>query len=514
MRASSKRGRRPSRWPLVAALAVSATLVAVADGARGGALDRSFDGDGVVTTELGTSAWAADVLVQRDGKIVAAGFSNDTERRNEGGFAVVRYRADGALDETFAGGRAVTPLGRIAYASAVALQPDGKVVAAGTVNQSAGRIDFALARYGSDGRLDSSFGSGGTVRTDFATTGDPFTSPTAESAADVLAQPDGKIVAVGRAVEYRRSRLLGSFALARYTAAGTLDVSFGGDGKVVTDFGGDAGAEAAALQPDGKIIAAGWVLDDSGQNSRVALARYLPDGSLDPSFDGDGRVVTDLATIEERATGIGLDSMGRIVVAVGAGGDLAVARYVPAGTLDATFGRDGVGHIGSDSPEVPSDLVIQRNGKIVVLGTGIADFVLARFLPNGRPDPGFGSAGVVITDLGGQDRGQAVALQPDGKLVGAGESRVGTTVKFALARYTPGSCSVPRLRGTTTAAARSRLAAANCRLGRVRRAFSKRVRRGRVVSQSPRAGREARDWARVDVVVSRGRRQVIWKRVR
>jgi uncharacterized delta-60 repeat protein len=518
IRARQVPSRGGRRLPLLLAVALAATFASTAGGTRGGALDRSFDGDGKLIDARTSYTQTHDVAVQRDGRILLVGDSSDPARRQaEIEFALSRYRADGVLDETFSGGRVFTVLDRWASAYAVALQPDGKIVAAGNA-AGMGRGNFGLARYGNDGSLDASFGERGTVRTDFG--GQPFGLDLVyESAADVLVQPDGRIIAAGRAVQYGASGRAEDFALARYNADGSLDPSFDGDGRVITAFGAGTGmanvrggTAAVARQSDGKILAAGSALNEQAE-SRIALARYLPDGRLDASFDSDGRAITDIPNTQEQATAIGVQADGRIVIAVAGTGDLTLARYLASGSLDPSFGEAGLVRVRSAASEVASDLAIQRNGKILVFGYSVresnrgSDFALARVLPTGVLDPNFGSNGAVVTDLGSPAGGLAVALQADGKIVGAGTAPVEEAGgRVALARYLAGTCSVPRLKGATLAAARSRLASANCRLGRVRRVLATRVRRSRVVSQAPPAGRETADWAYVNLVVSRGRR--------
>ena len=190
-------------------------------------------------------------------------------------------------------------------------------------------------------------------------------------------------------------------------------------------------------------------------------------------------------------------------------------RYTNDGRLDGSFAGDGVALAGHPTA-YSFDLALQQNGKIVAFGHTLssegrpAAFALTRFLPTGKVDRSLGVRGVATADLGADDYAAAVAIQPDGNIVGAGTA--GTTSAtgallgdLALARFLAGTCSVPALRGKTLSAARARLAAGNCRLARVRKALSRKAKRGRIASQSPRAGREISDWGPVNVVVSRGR---------
>src|SRR5947209_5776224 len=271
----------------------------------------------------------------------------------------------GDLDATFGtGGRVLTDFGGGAGARALALQADGRIVVAGLSRVGVGD-DFALARYNPNGSLDSSFGSGGRVLTDFGLD---------DEARAVVLQADGKIVVAG-----------GSggafFALARYNADGTLDPSFGSEGRVCTNVGGRDGARALALQSDGKIVVAGFS-DVVGFG--FALARYNPDGSLDPSFGSGGRVLTGGVAL---ARGLALQSDGKIVVAgfsdAGGGQDFALARYNPDGTLDLTFGTGGKVTTDFGGFDDAFALALPTDGKIVVAGSDGSDFALARYETRG-----------------------------------------------------------------------------------------------------------------------------------
>jgi uncharacterized delta-60 repeat protein len=372
-----------------------------------GDLDASFDSDGKVTTDFGGLDEALGVAIQPDGRIVAAGQSG-------GDFALARYNRDGSLDTSFDGdGKVTTDFGSpFDLALGVAIQPDGKIVAAGT---SGG--DFALARYNRDGSLDTSFDGDGKVTTDFGALDAALGAP--------AIQPNGRIVAAG----YTSAG--GDFALARYNRDGSLDTSFDGDGKVTTDFGSPFDqAEGAAIQPNGRIVAAGF-------NSAIgdfALARYNGDGTLDTSFDGDGKVMTDFGGFEQ-AFGVAIQPDGRIVAAGGGGMgiDFALARYNRDGTLDSSFDGDGKVTTDFGSSDAALGVAIRPDGKIVAAGItlGVGDFALAWYNRDGSLDTSFDSDGKVTTDFGGFEGAAGVAVQPDGGIVAAGQSGG----DFALARY-------------------------------------------------------------------------------
>lgn len=335
-----------------------------------GSPDTTFGSDGVVTTAIGSGAKASSIALQSDGKIVVAGEGSGDRVE----FAIARYMPDGSLDPSFgAGGVVTTAVGDYSSASAVVLQPDGKIIAAGTTLASDAGFqpldDFAVVRYNPSGSLDPSFGSGGVVRTDFNATED-FGNAAA-------LQLNGAIVVAGRSEGLPTGSV---FALARYNPDGSLDSSFGSGGKVRTAFkSGYADANAVGLQPDGKIVAAGY---DSG----FALARYNPDGSLDSSFGAQGKVTTTFH-LDGNAQALVLQEDGKILAAGwrlsngGSTSDFSVARYLARGSLDRYFGRQGKVTTSIDSRLAwATDLALQSDGKIVTVGAGGGGFALVRYL--------------------------------------------------------------------------------------------------------------------------------------
>jgi uncharacterized delta-60 repeat protein len=428
-------------FALVGALAVLVASASPAAAAPGD-LDTTFDGDGKVTTDFaGSQDGAGGVAIQGDGKIVAAGSAavSASNRSLTLDFALARYNTDGSLDTTFDGdGLVITDFaGDLDAASDVAIQGDGKIVALGRAYVSSTfDADFALARYNTDGSLDATFGTGGKVNTDF---GGDF-----DLAFGVAIQGDGKIVAAGETDSGTEG-----FALARYTTDGSLDTTFDGDGKVTTGFGGFDEAFGVAIQGDGKIVAAGATFDfDPCCTYDFALARYNTDGSLDATFGTGGKVTTDFGSDVEYASDVAIQGDGKIVAAgftsSSANDDFALGRYNTDGSLDATF--DGDGKVTTDfagESDIAEGVAIQGDGKIVAAGcvncfTGSVDFALARYNTDGSLDATFGTGGKVTTDFAGDsDFANAVAIQGDGKIVAAGGTHVSLNDNdFALARYT------------------------------------------------------------------------------
>lgn len=408
-----------------------------------GALDTCFNRSGMIVTRASADASpdiphdaAYGLVVQPDGKLVVAGFANVGGQAD---FALARYNADGALDGTFgAGGIVTTPFGADTNdkAFALAIQPDGKLVAAGeTAGVSAS--DFALARYNADGTLDTAFGTGGTVTTSVGTS----ISSQYEGALSIAIQSDGKIVVGG----YTWSDGIGNVVvLLRYDAGGTLDATFG-TGGIVTTTSGRGGAYALRLdESDRPVVAA----TTSSVGGRFFVARYTTAGALDPTF-GSGGVATAAIGTSADAYALGIQDDGKIVAAGRAKPgrasyfDVAAARFNADGTLDPTFGTSGTTTTSfSAFDDEARALVIQGDGKLVVAGSAAgdpsADFVVARFGTDGSLDTTFDGDGKVRTFIReGDDRAYALAVQADGRLVAAGYSAESAIWDMALARYMP-----------------------------------------------------------------------------
>jgi uncharacterized delta-60 repeat protein len=355
-----------------------------------GSLDKHFGKNGKITTDFFRNVDSISAIaIQPDGGIVVAGFA---QLGGNGGtprvFALARYRSDGSPDTSFGSGGALTTSfgGSFAAASALMLQPDGKIVVAGTVDFNpdlpGSGLDFALARYNSNGTLDGSFGKGGKVVFDFFGSFD--------QANGAALQPDGKIIVVGSASYDSSNRDIG-FALARFNTDGSIDFGFGTGGKQISDFfGAGAKANGIVLQPDGKFVVAGTASDSATRPvaTDIALARYNSDGSLDSAF--------------------------------GIGGETAIP-------------------FSDSATEQGNALALLPDGKIIVAGTAFKtfatppDFALVRYNADGSIDTGFGTK---TTDVaGGTDEAQAIAIQTDGKIVVAGRA-FRSNFDLTLARYT------------------------------------------------------------------------------
>jgi len=399
--------------------------------AQPGNLDGDFDADGKVTTDFGTGDdLGQSVAIQPDGRIVVAGSASNGTNKD---FAVARYNTDGTLDNSFSvDGKVTAPFGTSDdIGQSVAIQPDGKILVAGYSNNGTDN-DFAVARYNTDGTLDNSFSVDGKATTAVGMGDDRGQS--------VALQPDGRIVVAG----YAHNGVDQDFALARYNTDGTLDNSFSADGKVTTDFGmGHDYGRSVAFQPDGKILVAGYA--NNGTDDDFALARYNTNGTLDSSFSADGKVTTPFGTDDNYGTSVAIQLDGRVVVAgfsfIGTDSDFALARYNVDGSLDNSFNVDGkVTTAFGTGGDVGYSVAVQQDGKIIVAGFSFigtdGDFALARYNMDGTLDNSFSIDGKVTTTFGtGVDRGNSVAIQPDGRIVVAGYAYISVEPDFAVARY-------------------------------------------------------------------------------
>ena len=414
--------------PVIAILAAQVVLSPIAN-ATPGDLDPTFGAGGKVTTDFAIGGSSDDqanaMAIQPDGKMVVAGTSFFVAPGPAPGRDVVlsRYNPDGSLDTSFGtGGKVATALGANQVgAEDMTLQADGKILVAGSTITPTG-ADFALARFNPDGTLDISFGTGGAVSTDLFG-GD-------DSAEAVALQADGKIVLAGFT---HVPGATNQFGLVRYNPDGSLDSAFGTGGHATTDVG--FGALDVAIQPSGKIVAAGQSTSDT-----YALARFTVDGSLDPSFGTGGTLQTNLGFATTYAVVSQPD--GKILAggssAIGSPTGAAVVRYLTDGTLDSSFGVGGVAvaDFGGGSG-VFRDISLLGDGKIVAAGGASGGvFAVARFNPDGTLDASFGVGGKVTTDfVDHAEQASAVAVQPDGNIVAAGTRLNAPGEDFALARY-------------------------------------------------------------------------------
>ncbi|MCA1841586.1 MAG: hypothetical protein LC792_00075 [Actinobacteria bacterium] len=348
----------------------------------------------------------------------------------------------GALDPGFGqGGKVVVkpPAEAGEWPGGQAVQPDGKIVVVGTAAPARNGYAFLLLRFLPDGRPDPSFGTGGRVWSDLVTLATPLQGAVvgdvalgSSTANAVVIQPDGKLVVAGAT----QSGATTAFAIMRYLPDGRPDATFGSDGLALTDFDAatNDSATSLALLPDGRILAAGAAGDAAG------LARYRPDGQLDPTFgpSGNGTVTTGEGLLN--ALSLGAEPDGRLLVAGQAGTsggpyDFGLARYSRDGVLDASFGERGVvkTDLGSTG-EWAAGVAAGPGGTVIAAGASGSAFTLLRYLGDGKLDPAFGTGGV---SKNGPDIGGAHSLVQlaDGRLILAGERLAGDWREVTIARY-------------------------------------------------------------------------------
>ena len=335
-------------------------------------------------------------------------------------------RAD--LDPTFGvGGKVALNIGANGpqYANDVAIQTDGKIVIAGRASvRFSSEADFIVARYNTDGSLDRSFGYGGFVTIDF--------SGGSDSAGALVIDSEGRIVVAGSGSS--------QFAVARLDTNGQLDSTFDGDGKQTIDFGAGAeSASAVAIDDAGRIVLAGSATGD------FAVARLDTNGQLDSTFDGDGKQTIDFSGGSDSASGVAIDSEGRIVVAGSAAGEFAVARLDVNGQLDSNFDGDGKQTVDiSGGRGGASGIAIDSEGRIVLVGTSqFFNFAVARLRPNGQLDSTFDGDGKKTFDFGTRVPycyGNDVAIDAADRIVVVGRSHEWASDQFqvAVARLGPG----------------------------------------------------------------------------
>jgi uncharacterized delta-60 repeat protein len=351
----------------------------------------------------------------------------------------------GALDPAFGkGGKVLVapPADAGEWPGAQAVQPDGKIVIAGTAAPARNGYAILLLRFLPDGTLDPSFGTGGRVWSDLVTLATPLTGAVvgdaalgSSSASAVAIQPDGRIV-VGGSTQSGAST---AFAVMRYLSDGRPDESFGSGGLTVTDFDQSTndGVGGLVLLPDGRILAAG------AGGGAAALARYRPDGALDPTFGParNGTVTTGNRGLLN-ALSFGAEPGGKLLVAGQAGTsggpfDFGVARFSGDGVLDDSFGDRGIvaTDVGSTG-EWAAGVASGPGGTVIAAGASGSTFAVARYLGDGKLDKAFGAGGITKAgpDLGGA---HALVQLADGRLLLVGERLVGETREVTVARYRP-----------------------------------------------------------------------------
>jgi uncharacterized delta-60 repeat protein len=380
-----------------------------------GELDASFNNQGYTTLSFEGRARADTVLIQPDGKIIAAGGHRFSVPYSDTEFALVRYHPNGVLDTSFGiNGRVLTRLNDVqgfeVYFVDAVFQGDGKIVALGYFDYqgNAGLRSMVIVRYNPDGSLDTTFNGNGkmVIRINNGYT----------VAAGLDTQPDGKVVVAGYS---------GKFVVVRISGGG-LDETFGTGGIVTTAINGQsARTYGIDTQADGKIVVAGHLVNVN----QYALARYHPNGDLDTSFGVNGTITYPIGANFYQGADMIIQPDGKIITANNIGSlssGVNVHRFNADGTLDESFGHFGqVVAPGILGNEEASEVLLQPDGKILVTGftsssqnVTIYKPMIIRYRPNGFRDNTFGVGGIVLQPATTTAFG--AALQTDGRLVTAG----------------------------------------------------------------------------------------------
>jgi uncharacterized delta-60 repeat protein len=408
-------------------------------------------GDGKILQPVGSGTdYAPGMVLQPDGRILLAGFSSDGTNSD---FSLIRFNPDGSLDSSFgAGGKIILPIANDDQANSVALQPDGKIVVVGQGRASAGaEADYRAVRLNPNGSLDSSFGQGGTALLDV--------EPGDDTSYGVTALADGRLVLSG--VSASRGN---DFSMVRLLADGTLDTSFSADGKSTYDLSlsTDSGRGTIAL-PDGSLLMVGHALQAGIW--QFSVIHVDANGLMTPTFGAadangqvaDGKVIVPVGPAYGFATTMALQPSTdpqqpdyKVLLAghadTGAGYDFGIIRLNANGVLDETFGGTGkvVFPVGLGDEQVYA-MAVQANGYVLIAGRGLAgsdpsngDYAVMRLTAEGALDTSFGDAGTALIAIGtGDDIGQSIAVQADGKIVIGGSSFNGSDYDFSAVRLNP-----------------------------------------------------------------------------
>lgn len=401
---------------------------------QAGELDLSFGVDGLIITELGESFdGISSLAIQADGKIVAAGYSYGATHSD---FGIARYNIDGSLDNSFSlDGKLVFDFDTtFSIPYAVVIQSDNKIVVGGfaTLNDTSIADCFALARLNSDGSLDDGFGDGGMVKV--------YIGPNhLDIIYSLLIQPDGKILAAGTSYFDNTGR----FVVARFNSDGTLDNSFSGDGITTTDIYDDTEVILSITQQsDGKILAGGYTYNDGIAD--YALIRFNENGDIDESFGDDGIVVISIGTDFDIITSVKIQSDNKIIASgyssdIDSDTDISIARFNADGSLDFSFSGDGKLRTDIAEDDHSWQSIIQPDGKIITGGQskqdGFVNMTLVRYNPDGSMDNTFGVDGIFELEIDTlQSVANSIIMGADGKLIVGGSAGSDPSNDFCLVK--------------------------------------------------------------------------------
>ncbi len=419
---------------LIALMALFTTML----NAQSSFLDPSFSG-GVVLTSFGfQSNGARDVAIQSDGKIIVVGAQGTYH-------TLIRYNTNGKKDSTFGGTgivKTIFSVGNGGGYSKLVIQPDGKLLVAGGMSYSTpNNPRLLLARYHSNGTLDSTFGTDGAALHFSGQAVNGFTQLS-----------DGKILVC--------TDWGNNYCVQKFTATGAIDSTFGVNGKTLAkpSNSNDNTPRCMAVQADGKIVVGGGFTGSSITHGDVGLIRFNTNGSVDSTFGTNGVVTLDIDSVNNIVIELAIQPDGKIIaggyfqgIYTGVlGTDFALLRFNSNGTRDMAFGTNGktTYNLISDSVTLTrgtfTDMLLQPDGKIIAGGQNESDFMLLRYNSNGTFDNTFGNGGLMVGSMGpaNTDYLRGMALQTDGKIVATGITNDGFSFQFATARFLPIAGSV------------------------------------------------------------------------
>lgn len=399
--------------------------------------DPGFGTDGVVNTSLDPGYDGAYAMaLQPDGRIVITGTAGSVGDLQ---VLVARYNSDGTLDATFdEDGINTFDIAGDDYGYAIALQPDGKILVAGT-SKTGSNTDIIVLRLDAQGQLDASFGPDGLRVLDGSSNNDKANA--------IAVRPDGRILVAGNAALDGKECML----LAQFDADGTLDPDFGASGILKLLVGTDnCQANALVLLDDGRCVVGGSSFTDDATRYDMAVCRVLADGTLDGSFSDDGKVVVPVSADSDKGYALAVRPDGHVLIGgvrnetSSSQATVVVAQLDADGTPDASFGTDGIASLFAGGfPSRAEDILLQPDGKVLVCGTASPaatqrDAYLCRLEADGTPDVGFGDNGELRYGAPGLYRETpTLVLQPDGKVVIGGIDAGGGAVNALLIRFFP-----------------------------------------------------------------------------
>lgn len=406
--------------------------------------DNSFGNAGLLQVNKTRSTTEAQAMaIQPDGKIIAAGFAFRSQKR---GLILSRFLNNGAPDLTFGNqGFIHMEIGTQDDANAIKVEPDGKILVIGNTFNSSSQASPYIARFNGNGTPDNTFGTNGVVVTH---------SGSGLNARAVVVMPDGKIL-LG-------INQFGTVRILRLFPDGTADIGFGTNGEVTPGFGMDNQfLETIRLQPDGKILVGGTARQ--GMNSFFAVARLMPDGVADLSFNATGvRTVAPYGTTNNGLF-MSLQSDGKIVIggssSVPGGNHFSVARLLADGTTDTGFGDNGANYIALGTFSQAAKSIVMSDGRIVLAGLsfggGKMGLAMACFNSDGSIYTGFGTNGGYTNYNDGEFK--AIAEQPvTNKILAAGRITQNTVGDLMISRFSYTSMALPITWGSFTTQKQSR----------------------------------------------------------